>query len=196
MAQVFAADSFMRRVILALCVIAAALAGCAAGPRYQAGWFEDDPSQPYTLAAGDRLRVIVFGQDALSNSYSVDGSGHISMPLIGLVGAQGRSTHDLERDIEAKLRGGFIREPKVSVEVEAYRPFYVLGEVTTAGQYPYVNGMTVQNAIAIAGGYSPRAAKGKVDLTRVIDGQPTTYSVPEIHPVRPGDTITVRERFF
>jgi polysaccharide biosynthesis/export protein len=187
----------MQRLFLTICIVAlAALAGCAAGPRYQAGYFVDDPTQPYTLAAGDRLRIIVFGQDSLSNSYSVDGSGHISMPLVGMIQAVGRSTHDLEREIETKLRTGFLREPKASVEVEAFRPFYVLGEVTTAGQYPYVNGMTVQNAIAIAGGYTPRAAKGRADLTRPIDGYPVTYSVPMDHPVRPGDTVTVRERFF
>lgn len=86
----------MRRLLWAICIAAVAtLAGCAGGPRYQSGYFADDPAQAYTLASGDRLRVIVFGQDALSNSYSVDGSGHISMPLIGLVMAQGRSTHDL-----------------------------------------------------------------------------------------------------
>ena len=187
----------MQRLFMTICIVAlTALAGCAGGPRYQAGYFAEDPTQPYTLASGDRLRVIVFGQDALSNSYSVDGSGHISMPLIGLVEAQGRSTHDLERAIETKLRSGFLREPKVSVEVEAFRPFFVLGEVTTAGQYPYVNGMTVQTAIAIAGGYTPRASRGRADLTRLVDGYPVTYSVPADQPVRPGDTVAVRERFF
>ena len=80
----------MRRLIRTFCILAlAALSACAAGPRYQSGYFAEDPTQPYTLASGDRLRVIVFGQDSLSNSYSVDGSGHISMPLIGLVPAQG-----------------------------------------------------------------------------------------------------------
>ncbi len=158
--------------------------------------FDMDPNKPYTLASGDRIRVIVFGQDALSNSYAVDGGGRVSMPLIGLVDAQGRTTHDLEREIEAKLRGGFLREPKVSVEVEAYRPFFVLGEVTTAGQYPYINGMTVQNAVAVAGGFSPRGSKSSADLTRVVDGYPVTLQVPLTHPVLPGDTITIRERFF
>jgi polysaccharide export outer membrane protein len=118
------------------------------------------------------------------------------MPLIGLVDAYGRTTHDLERQIEAKLRNGFLREPRVSVEVEAYRPFFVLGEVTTAGQYPFINGMTVQNAVAVAGGFSPRASRGGADLTRVVDGYPVTQNVPLTHPVRPGDTVTVRERYF
>ncbi len=186
----------MRRLIQLFCIVALSTLAACGGPRYQQGYFPEDPTQPYTLASGDRLRVIVFGQDALSNSYAVDGSGHLSMPLIGLVPAQGRSTHDLEREIEARLRSGFLREPKVSVEVEAFRPFFVLGEVTTAGQYPFVSGMTVQTAVAIAGGFSPRAARDHVDLTRVIDGYPVTYSVVPAHLVHPGDTITVRERFF
>jgi len=187
----------MRGLLTLLCFAAIALlAGCAAGPRYQAGYFADDPAEPYTLASGDRVRVIVYGQDALSNTYSVDGSGHISMPLIGMVMANGGTTHDLERSIETKLRGGFLRDPKVSVEVDAFRPFFVLGEVTTAGQYPFVNGMTAQTAVAIAGGFSPRAARDRVDITRLINGQPVTASAPLAQLLRPGDTITVRERFF
>lgn len=186
----------LRRSFVLGVLVAVTLDGCASAPRFEARSFEEDPTQPYTLASGDRLRVIVFGQDALSNSYSVDGGGRISMPLIGLVDAQGATTHDLERRIEAKLRGGFLREPRASVEVEAFRPFYVLGEVTTAGQYPFVNGMTVQNAVAIAGGFTPRGLKSSADLTRGFEGAQTTYSVPMTHPVRPGDTITIRERYF
>ena len=151
---------------------------------------------PYRLASGDRLRVIVFGQDNLSNSFSVDGAGNISMPLIGRVRAQGLATAELEHTIEARLRQGFLREPSVSVEVEAYRPFFVLGEVTVAGQYPFIMGMTVQKAIAVAGGFTPRAVEGSVDITRVVDGRPVTFPAPLSFPVRPGDAITVEERFF
>ena len=187
----------MRRSLCALGVILVTLLqGCAGGPRHPSGEFTERLNQPYTLASGDRLRVIVFGQDALSNSYSVDSSGRISMPLIGLVDARGRTTQALQGEIEGKLRGGFLREPKVSVEVEAYRPFFVLGEVTTAGQYPFVNNLTVQTAVAIAGGFSPRAYRAAADLTRIIDGEPVTLSVPMWQLVRPGDTINVRERFF
>ena len=185
-----------RRSLLVGSALVALLGGCASGQRFEGRFFDEDPNQPYTLASGDRLRIIVFGQDALSNTYAVDGGGRVSMPLIGLVDAQGRTTHDLERAIEARLRGGFLREPRVSVEVEAYRPFFVLGEVTTAGQYPYINGMTVQNAVAVAGGFSPRGYKNSAELTRVVDGQTVTLVVPMIHPVRPGDTVTIRERFF
>ena len=176
-------------------VLTGLLAGCAA-PHYRSALFDAQANEPYTLGSGDRLRIIVFGQDSLSNSYSVDGSGHISMPLIGLVEAAGLTTAALERSIEDRLRNGFLREPRVSVEVEAYRPFFVLGEVTTAGQYPFINGMTVENAVAIAGGFSPRADKSGADLTRVINGVPVVATVPMIQPMQPGDTVTIRERFF
>ena len=118
------------------------------------------------------------------------------MPLIGLVHAQGLTTAQLGKVVEGKLRQGFLRDPSVSVEVEAYRPFFVLGEVTVAGQYPFVNGMTAQNAVAVAGGFTPRGAQHSVDLTRIIDGRPVTASVPLTFAVRPGDTIQARERFF
>ena len=173
----------------------AALAGCAA-PRYDISALGAAGEQPYRLASGDRLRVIVFGQDSLSNSFSVNGSGNISMPLIGEVRVAGLTTPEVERTVEARLRQGFLREPRASVEVEAYRPFFILGEVTTAGQYPYINGMTVQNAVAVAGGFTPRAVEDSVDVTRWVDGRPLTASAPLWFPVRPGDTITVRERFF
>ena len=186
----------MRRTVIAfILAFTATLGGCASSG-YSARMFEMDVNAPYTLASGDRLRIIVFGQDSLSNSYSVDGAGRISMPLIGPVPAQGATTAQLERAIESRLRGGFLREPKVSVEVEAYRPFFILGEITTAGQYPYINGMTVQNAVAVAGGFAPRASRSSVDLTRIVNGYPITGSVPLTTPVRPGDTITVRERWF
>ncbi len=181
-------------VLVILFATSCCLSGCASS-RYTAS-FDAAPNGPYTLASGDRLRIIVFGQESLSNSYAVDGSGHISMPLIGAVPAQGLATTDLEHAIEARLRNGFFREPRVSVEVEAYRPFFVLGEVTTPGQYPYISGMTVQTAVAVAGGFTPRAYKVDADLTRSLDGRPMTGRVPITQPVRPGDTIVIRERFF
>ena len=181
---------------LALWILAfAALSGCSA-PHYGVLPAAATLYAPYRLASGDRLRVIVFGQEWLTNSFSVDGAGNISMPLIGLVRAQGLTTAQLQGAIEARLHRGYLRDPRASVEVEAYRPFFVLGEVGVPGQYPFVNGMTVQNAIAIAGGFAPRAARDSVDLTRNVDGEPVTVSAPLTFPVRPGDTINVRERLF
>lgn len=172
------------------------LSACAIPGDYRPELYAASTYELYTLGPGDRLRVIVYGQDSLSNTYSVDGAGRIAMPLIGSVPVQGRTVPQVEQEIAARLRNGFVREPRVSVEVEAFRPFFVLGEVTNAGQYPFVESMTVRTAIAIAGGFGPRGYQGAVDLTRVIDGTPVTGRVPLDAPVRPGDTITVRERIF
>jgi polysaccharide export outer membrane protein len=186
----------MRRIALLSCFAGAvSLASCAA-PIYRTDLFRAQLTAPYTLASGDRIRVIVFGQDALSNSYAVNNSGMISMPLIGEVPVGALTTSDAERAIEARLRNGFLREPHVSVEVEAFRPFFVLGEITTAGQYPFISGMTVQKAIAVAGGFGPRADRASANITRMVNGVQVTARVPLAYPVRPGDTITVEERFF
>lgn len=179
-----------------LCLPVVALAACSGPPRLTAEYLNAHIHEPYMLDAGDRLRVIVFGQDSLSNSYGVDGAGRISMPLIGLIDARGRTTQQLQAAIEGRLRAGYLREPRVSVEVEQYRPFFVLGEVNTSGQYPFVNQMTVQMAVAIAGGFGPRANRTYAELTRVINGEITTIAVPINTPMRPGDTIVIRERYF
>jgi polysaccharide biosynthesis/export protein len=189
---------FVSSITLPLALLSAlSLAGCAS---HRTTGHSDALAaslhEPYALAQGDRLRVLVFGQDALSNTYTVDGEGSISMPLIGTIGARGQTTRGLEGAIASKLRAGYLREPKVSVEVEQYRPFFILGEVTTSGQFPYINGMTVQTAIALAGGFQPRADRHTADLTRTISGEIVTGRVPLDAPIRPGDTITIRERFF
>ncbi len=185
----------MRRSLPVLVLTCAALlAGCA--PSYRTDLFRAQANAPYTLASGDRVRVIVFGQDAISNSYAVSGSGHISLPLSGDIAVGGLTTSETERAIEARLKAGYLRDPHVSVEVEAFRPFFVLGEVTAAGQYPYVNGMTAQKAVAIAGGFTPRGYKGAVEITRIVNGTPVTGPVPLTYPIRPGDTVTVDERIF
>ena len=151
---------------------------------------------PYRLGPGDRLRVVVFGQEGLTNSYSVGANGAIAMPLIGSVPAGGRTTTELSRAIAARLRQGYIREPHVAVEIETYRPFFILGEVTNPGQYAFVANMTVETAVAIAGGFTPRAYKSTANLTRGIDGVLTRSKVPMVFPVQPGDTIRISERWF
>lgn len=154
------------------------------------------PTAPYTLGPGDRLRVIVFSQDNLSNIYSVDAQGRIAMPLIGVIPATGKTTQDLARLIEQKLRTSYLREPRVTVEVETYRPFFILGEVQSSGQYPFVSGMTVQTAVAIAGGFSPRADQSEAQVTRQLGGKVVIGTVPLTYPVQPGDTIMLKERWF
>jgi polysaccharide biosynthesis/export protein len=154
------------------------------------------PESPYTLDSGDRLRVVVYGQEGLTTSYSVDAGGNISMPLIGAVPARGLTPQQLAGQIAARLKQGYIREPHVAVEIEAYRPFFILGEVTYPGQYPYVANMSVETAVAIAGGFSPRAKRSAVELSRPYMGQIVKGTVPPQTLVRPGDTITVAERWF
>lgn len=180
---------------VALLLAAMTAAGCARRPAlaYQAQAAFD---VPYTLDSGDRLRVTVFGQDGLTNSYAVDAAGKITMPLIGAVPARGLTPEQLSRSIAERLRHGYIREPHVALEVEVYRPFFILGEVTTPGQYPYVANMTAETAVAIAGGFGPRAEKSRVIITRNIGGQSSRGSVPLSYPLRPGDTVRVPERWF
>lgn len=150
----------------------------------------------YHLDAGDKLRVVVYGQEGLTNTYAIDAGGSITMPLIGAVPARGRTTAGLATEIAAKLRNGFIRDPSVAVEIEAYRPFFILGEVAAPGQYPYVPNMTVESAVAIAGGFSPRARRDRVTVTHNDASGTARFVVPPGSPISPGDTVLVGERWF
>jgi polysaccharide export outer membrane protein len=150
----------------------------------------------YRLDAGDKLRVVIYGQEGLTNTYAIDAGGAITMPLIGQVPARGRTPATLAVDIAAKLRRGYIREPSVAVEVETYRPFFILGEVAAPGQYSYVPNMTVESAIAIAGGFSPRAKRDTVTLTHTDASGAARYVVPLGTALSPGDTVLVGERWF
>jgi polysaccharide export outer membrane protein len=147
---------------------------------------------PYHLDAGDKLRVVVYGQEGLTNTYAIDAGGSITMPLIGAVAARGKTPAGLAADISVRLRNGYIREPSVAVEVETYRPFFILGEVAAPGQYPYVPNMSVESAVAIAGGFSPRARRDSVTLTH----NAGRVLVPLGTSISPGDTILVGERWF
>jgi polysaccharide export outer membrane protein len=151
---------------------------------------------PYHLDAGDRLRVVVYGQEGLTNTYAIDAGGAITMPLIGAVPARGKTPAGLAADISARLRNGYIREPSVAVEVETYRPFFILGEVQAPGQYPYVPNMSVESAVAIAGGFSPRAKRDAVTLTHLDASGARRVIVPLGTPISPGDTVLVAERWF
>jgi polysaccharide export outer membrane protein len=150
----------------------------------------------YRLDAGDRLRVVVYGQEGLTNTYAIDAGGSITMPLIGAVPARGRTPAGLAAEISGKLRSGYIRDPSVAVEIEAYRPFFILGEVAAPGQYPYVPNMSVESAVAIAGGFSPRAQRDRVTLTHTDKAGLSRAVVPLGTPLSPGDTVLVGERWF
>ena len=150
----------------------------------------------YRLDAGDKLRVVVYGQEGLTNTYAIDAGGAITMPLIGSVPARGRTPGGLAAEISAKLRNGYIRDPSVAVEIESYRPFFILGEVAAPGQYPYVPNMSVESAVAIAGGFSPRAKRDRVTLTHTDGAGPARMVVPLGTALGPGDTVQVGERWF
>ena len=138
----------------------------------------------------------MFGQENLSNIYGVDDGGMVAMPLIGAVPARGRTPEQLRQTITTRLGAKYLRDPNVSVEIERYRPFFALGEVNSAGQFPYVSDMTGETAVAIAGGFSPRARKDVMLITRKVDGVVTSQQVPINHPVMPGDTVHILERWF
>ena len=150
----------------------------------------------YHLDAGDKLRVVVYGQEGLTNTYAIDAGGAITMPLIGSVPARGRTPAGLAAEITAKLRNGYIRDPSVAVEIESYRPFFILGEVAAPGQYPYVPNMSVESAVAIAGGFSPRARRDSVTLTHTDNSGSSRTVVPLGTALGPGDTVLVGERWF
>jgi polysaccharide biosynthesis/export protein len=180
--------SFARAPAPAYAPVAVAAPGAYAEP------VRSDTS--YHLDAGDKLRVVVYGQEGLTNTYAIDAGGSITMPLIGSVAARGRTPAGLAAEIAAKLRGGFIRDPSVAVEIEAYRPFFILGEVAAPGQYPYVPNMTVESAVAIAGGFSPRAQRDRVTVTHTDGSGTARYVVPPGTSISPGDTVLVGERWF
>jgi protein involved in polysaccharide export with SLBB domain len=148
----------------------------------------------YVLGAGDKLRIVVFNENELSREYEVDGSGKVSMLLVGPVQASGMTPREFEADLATKLKK-FLKSPKVNVDVVGYRPFYILGEVNKAGEYPYRNGMNVLSAVASAGGYSYRANTRVVYIQRGNDPE-RSYDVTTRIPIYPGDVLRVPERFF
>ena len=153
--------------------------------------------QGYQLGAGDKVRIIVFGEDSLTGEYLVPGgAGKIAFPLVGDITAGGRTVGQLETEIETALKDGFLKEPRVSIEVLEYRPFFILGEVMKPGEYPYTNGLTVLNAVATANGFTYRADTHKVYIRRANSVAEQQYQLTTSTPVEPGDTIRIGERFF
>ncbi len=170
----------------------AARAQLVSNMRAQAG----APTPGYLLHASDKVRVKVYNEAEITGEYEVDAAGFVSIPLAGRIRAAGTTPRQLERAIRARLRDGIITDPKVSVEIAAYAPFYIHGEVKRAGELPYRPGITVIDAIASAGGFTYRADEGKVFLRRagsmVEDVYPTDLPVP----VYPGDNVRIPERYF
>jgi protein involved in polysaccharide export with SLBB domain len=151
----------------------------------------------YKLGAGDKVRIIVYGESDLTGEFDVPGgAGTIAFPLVGDIKAGGMTVGEVQGEIEAKLRDGYLKDPHVSIEVLNYRPFYILGEVTKPGEYPYTNGLTVLNAVATANGFTYRADTRHVFIKRANEPAEQQYPLTSETPVSPGDTIRIKERFF
>lgn len=189
------------RRLLAAVLAAVALTGCAGDSSTPqrpetVPASEADVPEAYRLAAGDKLRVNVFGHPDVSGEFEVDGDGTITFPLLGQVRAADETVEQLKTHITRELDENYLVDPRVSVEVLNYRPFYILGEVQQPGSYPYQAGLTVRQAVALAGGYTRRAVKSEVTLIRPA---PQGLAEMEAGPgakVLPGDTIEIDRRFF
>lgn len=152
--------------------------------------------QPGQVGPGDKLKLTVFGEEDLSGQFEIDTTGSLALPLVGEVKATGLTPRELEKKLTDVLSKGYLVNPRVNIEVMNFRPFFILGEVSKPGSYPYVNDMTVINAIALGGGYTPRAKTGQVKLRRADDPSHTETWVNEETKIYPGDVIQVDERFF
>ena len=150
----------------------------------------------YRLATGDRLRVSVYGHDDLSGEFEVDGMGQLSLPLIQDIDAAKKTLNELEADITNRFQPDYLKNPRVSVEVLSYRPFYIVGEVNDPGSYPYVSGMTVINGVALAGGFTYRAQKTRIKIVRDRAETKQEIDASADTVVMPGDVIEIGERFF
>lgn len=183
-----------------LALMASALAACGGAPpapplpAAQTAQTGPDESS-YQVGPGDKIKVTVFRHEDLSGEFQLDGGGNFAMPLIGEVRAGGLTTRALERQIVTQLEDGYLIDPQVSIEVLNYRPFYILGEVKNPGSYAYVNGMTVLNAVALAGGYTYRADQDDILLKRGGTNTAGYQATGDTH-LLPGDVVEVQERFF
>jgi polysaccharide export outer membrane protein len=192
------------RVLLAT-ILALVLAACAGGAPYGDPFSSPNaepiadatvPVEEYRLGSGDKLRIIVFNEADLSGEFLVDGSGMVSMPLIGEVAAMGLTVREFQRSVETSLKDGYLNDPKVSAEVLNFRPYYILGEVNRPGTYPFSDNLTVLNAVATAEGFTYRANQRVVFIRRANDTQERQVPLTSTTRVSPGDTIRIAERIF
>ena len=183
------------QILAALCAMLLGLSACATGTPPVAEASIDAPS--YRIGAGDRLKVTVFGEESLSNEYVVTSVGDIAFPLLGAIPVEGRTVEGSAAFLTQRLADGYLNDPRVSIEVLNYRPFYILGEVSNSGEVAYRANLTATQAIALAGGYSYRADKSKVFIRRAGETEERTYILKANQPVwvLPGDTVRIGERF-
>ena len=187
---------FFSLIAVLLMVLSGSSYGIAAAQDQAAASPSSDPSSGnYLLGVADKVRIIVYNEPSLSGEFIVEDNGSLSLPLIGEVVAKGRSQKVVTEDIQARLADGYLKEPRVSLDVLTYRPFYILGEVAKPGEYPYSSNLTVMNAIARAEGFTYRANKGKVFLKRAGEKEEKAVKLTPDLEVMPGDTVRIGERY-
>jgi polysaccharide export outer membrane protein len=180
------------------CLVALLLGlGACDGPGEDLPPMPPPAAGPYRLGTGDLVRIIVYGDRELTGSFAVGGDGTVSLPLAGTVPATGRDSDALAQGIAARLESrGMMRAPSVAVEVERYRPVFLLGEVTKPGEYAYEPGMTVVAAVSVAGGYTYRGIHAYVGVLRQTPGGLVRGRAGPDDPLAPGDVVTVYDRRF
>ena len=181
------------RIRLLIALVSVFVASCAGGVK-DLPPLVSAADTAYRLGAGDSLQIIVYGETDLTGSYKVADSGLVAMPLVGAVPAAGKSLDQFRQGLVDRLRASAIKSPDVTVSISEYRPFFILGEVKTPGSYAYVPNMTVLTAVAIAGGFTFRAAEDEVSVTRTKEGKSQEARAARDSRVLPGDVIYVFER--
>lgn len=186
----------MLRFLSFLCLFL--LSACASGfaPADTAGAPPQQPAGEYRLGVADKVRLLVFNEPTMSGEFSVGSNGMLSVPLIGDVKAVERTTSQISTEIQQRLADGYLRDPRVNVEVLSFRPFYILGEVNKPGEYPFATDLTVLNAVATAQGFTYRADKSRVFIKSPGEAAEREVPLNSATVVRPGDTIRIAERYF
>lgn len=191
------------RAVLAAVTCALLLAGCESVGNIGSITMEEQEAlikaaatTSPNLQSGEKIKVTVFGEDRLSGEFEIDPAGYVSLPLAGTVKAAGLSKVQLEQDIAKKLKSEYLRNPKVTVDVSSFRPFYILGEVQRPGKYAFESGLNIMSAVALAGGATYRASRSNVLIQHAGENGFKQYPMTPTIPVLPGDLVRIPERFF
>ncbi|MFT4025259.1 MAG: polysaccharide biosynthesis/export family protein [Novosphingobium sp.] len=193
----------MHRIFIVMLSLLALIPASCASPAQSAEGVTSSPvatqaEDEYRFASGDKLHIIVFGEDTLTGDYVITSGGNLTFPLVGNMPASDKTVEQLEAALSAKLADGYVNNPRVSIQVVSFRPFYILGEVNKPGEYPVSTGLSLAQAVASAGGYTYRANTRRVYLKRANEVQERLIDLRDSGPVviRAGDTIRIRERHF